>query len=279
MSVRVMSLVWEHYFAHSAEKLLALKLADVANDEGRSIFSKVESLSRATCMSVRSVQGLLRKMEESGFLVVTKHAAGGRGHAREYSVNPRWLAKPWSALDGSLKSDDPAAAPAMPSDIKGAESAPFTDEKGCNLRQERVQLIAPFTDDSYIRNPSLPIPPTPNGGDGQKSGFDRWWGTYPKSRRIARSKCERVWQRKGLEAKADAVIRVLVADVVEQRWLERDARYIPHPLTWLNQDRYEREVSVGGADTRVCFDCGDRAHFKVGGRDLCKTHFASATEG
>lgn len=274
-----MSLVWEHYFAHSAEKLLALKLADVANDEGRSIFTKVESLSRATCMSVRSVQGLLRSMEASGFLVVTKHAQGGRGHAREYSVNPRWLAKPWSALDGSLKSDDPAAAPETLSPIKGADSAPFVDDKGCNLRQERVQRTAPFSEASYIRNPSLPIPLTPNTIEPHKSGFDRWWDQYPKHRRVAKARCRRMWERKGLDASVDQVLEVLTADCASPQWRKDDGQFIPLPMTWLNQDRFERDVEASPSAARVCCECGERALFRVGGRELCKSHFAAATGG
>lgn len=273
MSVRVMSLVWEHYFAHSAEKLLALKLADVANDEGRSIFTKVESLSRATCMSVRSVQGLLRSMEASGFLVVTKHAQGGRGHAREYSVNPRWLAKPWSALDGSLKSDDPAAAPETPSPIKGAESAPFVDDKGCNLRQERVQRTAPFSEASYIRNPSLPIPLTPNTIEPHKSGFDRWWDQYPKHRRVAKARCRRMWERKQLDARAERVLLVLAADVASEQWRKSDGQFVPLPMTWLNQDRFERDVEAMKPQQRVCVACGAEAHYRIGGRALCAEHF------
>jgi len=65
--------------------------------------------------------------------------------------------------------------------------------------------------------------------------FDRFWQLYP--RKIAKQKCSRWWQRN-----ADMVSPVILTGI--QRWADywqqsnTETRYIPHPYTWLTQERW-----------------------------------------
>ena len=65
--------------------------------------------------------------------------------------------------------------------------------------------------------------------------FDRFWQLYP--RKIAKQKCARWWQRN-----ADMVSPVILDGI--QRWADywqqsnTETRYIPHPYTWLTQERW-----------------------------------------
>ena len=65
--------------------------------------------------------------------------------------------------------------------------------------------------------------------------FDRFWQLYP--RKIAKQKCARWWQRN-----ADIVSPVILDGI--QRWAtywqqsNTETRYIPHPYTWLTQERW-----------------------------------------
>ena len=111
----MMTAVFERYPNGGGEMLLALSLADHSHDDGTHIFPSVQTLSKKTRQSERSVQYQLRSMEQSGWLVLVSGEFGGRGKCREYRINPDW--------------------------IKGAEIAPFN--KGCNPEQERVQPEAP----------------------------------------------------------------------------------------------------------------------------------------
>lgn len=143
MSAKVTGMVFDRYAEGGGEMLLALALADHAHDDGTSIFPSIAHLAKKTRQSPRSVQYQLRRMEESGWLILVSGGKGGRkagadakGRTREYRINPAWM-----------KGADiaPFSTP-VDKNLKGADFAPFDhakgatdDVKGCNPRQERVQ--------------------------------------------------------------------------------------------------------------------------------------------
>ncbi|WP_238379420.1 helix-turn-helix domain-containing protein [Stenotrophomonas maltophilia] len=118
-------MVFDRYPNGGGEMLLALALADHAHDDGTHIFPSIARLAEKTRQSERSVQYQLRRMEQSGWLVLVNAGIGGRrsgfgegGRTRQYRINPEWM--------------------------KGAEIAPFAKgakqaSKGCKTTQERVQ--------------------------------------------------------------------------------------------------------------------------------------------
>jgi len=65
MSIKVMTACWERYPNGGGELLLALALADHADDDGENIYPGVESLSRKTLQSKRTIQYQLRKWKTS----------------------------------------------------------------------------------------------------------------------------------------------------------------------------------------------------------------------
>lgn len=118
-------MVFDRYPNGGGERLLALALADHAHDDGTHIFPSIARLAEKTRQSERSVQYQLRRMEQSGWLVLVNAGIGGRrsgfgegGRTRQYRINPEWM--------------------------KGADIAPFAKgakqpSEGCKTTQERVQ--------------------------------------------------------------------------------------------------------------------------------------------
>lgn len=88
MSVKVMSLVWDHYPRGTGELILALALADWANDQGSSIFPSVAQISEKTRLSERAVQYLLAKMKACGWLEQVSPGGifAGRRRATTYRI-------------------------------------------------------------------------------------------------------------------------------------------------------------------------------------------------
>ena len=68
MSIEVMTLVWKHYPDGGSELLLALALADHADDDGSSIYPSVASMAKKVRQSERNIQYLLGKMVKKGWL-------------------------------------------------------------------------------------------------------------------------------------------------------------------------------------------------------------------
>ena len=80
------------------------------------------------------------------------------------------------------------------------------------------------------------IPPySPPKGDGEFSSF---WDAYP--RKVGKQAAEKAF------AKVNVPVEVLLKAIERQKRTEQwqDVKYIPHPSTWLNQGRWEDEVSV-----------------------------------
>lgn len=94
MSVRMMSMVWQHYRGSGGEMLLALALADHADETGAQIFRGVEGLAEKTRQSVRAVQRQLRVMEEAGWLICVERSDGGRRKHSVYRIAPGWVQDP-----------------------------------------------------------------------------------------------------------------------------------------------------------------------------------------
>jgi|GEM_PF-1024826 hypothetical protein len=150
MSIKVMTACWERYPNGGGELLLALALADHADDDGENIYPGVESLSRKTRQSKRTIQYQLRKMEDIGWLQLVAHEGGGRGRARQYRVNPDWL----KGADIAPIGKNPKGANAAPfNGDKGANTAPFNDGKraqelhpsGSERVQPETQRVQPTT--------------------------------------------------------------------------------------------------------------------------------------
>lgn len=154
MSVKVMTAVFERYPVGGGEMILALALADHSDDDGKRVFPSIESLMVKTRQARRTVQYQLRRMEETGWLILVNSGNGGRNQHREYRINLDWI------NGGELPELENKGANNAPLDQEdnSAENAPFNDDekgasddtkganddiKGRNSEHERVQQGAP----------------------------------------------------------------------------------------------------------------------------------------
>lgn len=80
--------------------------------------------------------------------------------------------------------------------------------------------------------------------------FESFWKTY--QRRVAKAKALQWWQkhRPGPELTA-RILEAVRRQAQSEQWRRDNGRYIPHPITWLNQRRWEDEW-VDGAGSDEC---------------------------
>lgn len=152
MSIRVMTAVFDRYPNGGGEMLLALALADHSHDDGTRIYPSIKQLAEKTRQSERTTQYQLRRMEESGWLILVNAGNGGRKMHREYRISPDWL----NGAD---------IAPIKKGAIHDGKGA-TDDKKGCKPQQERVQPVAP----AYNHHRTV-IEPSVNHQE-QTDGFD-----------------------------------------------------------------------------------------------------------
>ncbi|MGH6775908.1 helix-turn-helix domain-containing protein [Brucella tritici] len=101
MSIAVMSRLFKAQLGSPSRKMLAIRLADFADDDGRGIWPTVGRLALETELSERTVQRLLRDFVDEGLLIVVAEGGGRPGQATRYDFDMR-------ALD-SLQAGKPAA--------------------------------------------------------------------------------------------------------------------------------------------------------------------------
>ena len=80
---------------------------------------------------------------------------------------------------------------------------------------------------------------TPLPLKGKSERFQEFWNLYPVKK--ARKACETKWQQRNLDEKSDLIIEKLFEQVNDDDSWKRG--YAPHPLTYINQDRWEDDIS------------------------------------
>lgn len=86
------------------------------------------------------------------------------------------------------------------------------------------------------QKPKRPPPPPADAG----GAFEKFWQSWPKhKRKVAPSQCRAKWVKKGCEQIADKVLEALEKFKASDDWQKNGGEFIPAPLVWLNQDRWE----------------------------------------
>lgn len=162
------------------QERVLLRMARRANDDGTGCYLGVSSLAEQTGRSERSVQRVLRVLEDRRLIVPVANRIGGRGHKGEYLVT---LPTPVKGDTDDTLSSEETATPVTP--IASERVTPTTP-----IQPERVSPTSPFTPETVTpassfaakrvtpvvvkgdtgdTSPSPPITPlSPSGEDPEK---------------------------------------------------------------------------------------------------------------
>lgn len=123
-------------------------LADHADSDGRSVRPGVKRIATKAKCSERTVQYVLRYLEVHGLIVAERCRFGGRGHATEFRLDTDAI-EAWyqlhKAAPDAWEVEVERVQRLHPSALKGATCS----TKGCNLKQERVQRVAPQPSENH----------------------------------------------------------------------------------------------------------------------------------
>lgn len=70
--------------------------------------------------------------------------------------------------------------------------------------------------------------------------FDRFWDEYPK--KVGKEAARRAFDK--VKVPVDVLVAAIAQQKRSQQWQKENGRFIPNPATWLNQGRWEDDVSV-----------------------------------
>ena len=91
-------------------------------------------------------------------------------------------------------------------------------------------------------------PPNPQGGtDAQERRFAEFWAEYPK--KVGKKAALTAWKRVKPDAKLHERIMQAVANAKKsEQWSREGGRFVPNPSTWLNQGRWDDELTPAGTN-------------------------------
>jgi hypothetical protein len=177
MSIKIMSLVWEHSKAKGSVLLTLLAIADYAHDDGTKAFPSIETLAAKTRMSTRQTQYNIRALEEMG--EITVHQNRGRSNVNVYQVMIQNMQSLHVSESGTVQDA-----------TEKAQSA-----------TEKAQPIAPNPLDPSI-NHQLPID---RGSMTYTQAFETFWKSYP-SQGSNKKQAYEAWKRLKPDAATQAAM-------------------------------------------------------------------------
>lgn len=83
----------------------------------------------------------------------------------------------------------------------------------------------------------------PKGGRYTKE-FESWWSLYPSGRRVGKGAAFRSFKAAKKKTSVENLHRAIEAQKKSEAWTKDGGRFIPHPSTWLNQERWEDDVII-----------------------------------
>lgn len=86
------------------------------------------------------------------------------------------------------------------------------------------------------RSKDIYTPPIPPRG----AAFERFWQAYPK--KVGKQAALKAFQR--VKVPVESLLTAIERQKCSDQWSRDNGQYIPNPATWLNQGRWEDEISI-----------------------------------
>lgn len=104
-----------------------------------------------------------------------------------------------------------------------------------------IQSIAPDSKNGYSESKSKSKSNTPNGvNNTRERDFERFWACYPK--KVGKQAALAAFKK--TKVSVDTMISTIEKQKRSLQWTRDNGQYIPNPSTWLNQGRWDDEVSI-----------------------------------
>lgn len=220
MSFLVLNAAWKAPLPPMA-KLVLVALADFANESGE-CFPSVGMMVERSGMSDRGVQKQIAELERLGYL----RRAFRNGRSTLYTVTPEHGSPhPRTVFTPAPNGVHPE--PDSPPPPNGVHPTP---EHGSPTPEPYSPITAtqPSTNRQLNRQ---------SAHDADR--FDDFWKAYPR-KAGSKPKAREIWAKQKLDQQADLIIAAVTDRTAsDPQWI--DPKYIPHPETFLRNQRWNDE--------------------------------------
>ena len=237
MSIKIMSQVWEHADVSDTDLLLLLAMADFANDDC-TCWPSIETLAKRIRKTTRSVTRSVNSLEKKGLIQVLVRGAGRQSSRYKIIV---------SAFQNNQETRGDNLSPVTPMSPQPRQPchpSPDTDV---------TSALTPMS-----TKPSIEPPKKPSKNASKKKAhkeldddalkqlvwddnFENFWNYYP--RKVSKQKSREAWSKlKGDESLYYEIVHAVGKWMETKDWIDSDGQFIPYPVTFLNQRRWEDEI-------------------------------------
>ncbi|MFA5385357.1 MAG: hypothetical protein WC364_11985 [Eubacteriales bacterium] len=70
-------------------------------------------------------------------------------------------------------------------------------------------------------------------------GFDLFWGIYPK--KVGKGAARKAWEKKKCNTIKENIMEAVKNQREWEQWVKEEGQFIPHPSTWINEERWNDE--------------------------------------
>lgn len=213
-------------------KLLAVRLADFADDEGRGIYPGVKRLASETELSERTIQRILADFVSEGILVVVKEATGRPGQATRYDFDlARLFAYAPSKTGDTVSPVDDAVT-----GDSGTERGDTDDGDGCH-GDTRTVIEPPLEPSGERECASAGSDGFENEKRSAARAFKRWYPTWPTYVDDSEPKALTAWMRLSADERSAAVENT--ASYIEAV-KAKGRKYVCSAQVYLAEKRWEK---------------------------------------
>lgn len=173
-------------------------------------------------LSERQIKTAIDKLVDDGMLVTGCYNRDPRDRSLWYAVTE----KGWCKVQNRIVHYTEM------SNAQGEDVTPLPDSKPISVKPDNKHTPRKRDVDDY------PV------------GFVEFWMEYP--RKVSKQTALKAWRKLGVDD-SEALTDTIIADVqrrVTGEWKGKDMQYIPHPATYLNQRRWEDEITAPADDYR-----------------------------
>lgn len=169
-------------------------------------------------LSERQIKTAIDKLVDDGMLVTGCYNRDPRDRSLWYAVTE----KGWCKVQNRIVHYTEM------SNAQGEDVTPLPDSKPISVKPDNIHT------------------PRKSAKSVFTDGFDEFWAVYPK--KDAKQAAIKAWNKlKPDDDLKQAIIAGIQRDI-DGRWKDVERRYIPHPSTYLNQRRWEDEITPTKTD-------------------------------
>lgn len=226
MSIEVMREVWKYAQVDQGTLLVLLALADSADEDTRTCYPGVKSLSKKSRLSERQVQYCLQKLRDEKVITIRRNAS-------PVKTNLYWIApaKAWA------NARDAITAP--PKDESETQSATSRDEVDCVSETKWVapkpSVTSEEPSDTRARRADDLFTEMEEPKAQETDWFDEFWKVYPK--KVGKPAAKRAWAKAVKKSPPEKII------ARARRYGEMaDPQFTKNPQGWLNDERWNDDA-------------------------------------